>query len=56
MHFQELGLNDELLGALDDLKFTDPTPIQAQAMTPVGQAPKPAMNRDDSADRGPARD
>ncbi len=32
MSFQELGLRDELLHALQDLEFTEPTPIQAQAI------------------------
>jgi len=28
MTFQELGLNDDLLKAVNDLGFTNPTPIQ----------------------------
>ena len=32
MSFEEMGLSNELLSGLQDLKFTDPTPIQAQAI------------------------
>jgi len=32
MKFTELGLKDELLKALDDLKFEEPTPIQEKAI------------------------
>ena len=35
MTFQELGIADRLLRALDNLKITTPTPIQAQAI-PAG--------------------
>ena len=30
--FRELGLSDEILEALDELGYTDPTPIQEQAI------------------------
>ena len=30
--FRELGLSDQILDALDELGYTDPTPIQEQAI------------------------
>jgi superfamily II DNA/RNA helicase len=40
MPFADLGLSDELLHAIDDSGYTEPTPIQAAAIPPV------LMNRD----------
>lgn len=40
MSFADLGLSDELLRAVTDAGYTDPTPVQAAAITPV------LMNRD----------
>lgn len=40
MPFADLGLSDELLHAIDDAGYTEPTPIQAAAIPPV------LMNRD----------
>jgi superfamily II DNA/RNA helicase len=40
MPFADLGLSDELLRALDESGYTEPTPIQAAAIPPV------LMNRD----------
>jgi ATP-dependent RNA helicase RhlE len=34
-HFEQLGLKPELLRALADLKFAEPTPIQSQAIPPA---------------------
>ncbi|MGP1352592.1 MAG: DEAD/DEAH box helicase [Parasphingopyxis sp.] len=35
MKFADLGLSDELLRAVDDAGYTEPTPIQAEAIPPV---------------------
>lgn len=35
MIFADLGLSDELLKAIDEAGYTEPTPIQAQAIPPV---------------------
>ena len=35
MSFSDLGLSDELLKAISDAGYTDPTPIQAQAIPQV---------------------
>ena len=40
MTFADLGLSDELLRALDESGYSEPTPIQAAAIPPV------LMNRD----------
>jgi len=40
MSFADLGLSDELLRAVADAGYTEPTPVQAAAITPV------LMNRD----------
>ncbi len=40
MSFADLGLSDELLRAVTDAGYTEPTPVQAAAITPV------LMNRD----------
>jgi superfamily II DNA/RNA helicase len=40
MTFADLGLSDELLRAINDSGYTEPTPVQAQAIPPV------LMNRD----------
>ena len=40
MSFADLGLSDELLRAIADAGYTEPTPVQAAAITPV------LMNRD----------
>jgi superfamily II DNA/RNA helicase len=40
MSFADLGLSDELLRAIADSGYTEPTPVQAAAITPV------LMNRD----------
>ena len=41
--FNDLGLSDELLNAISDAGYTEPTPIQAQAIPPLldgrGQPP-----------------
>ena len=35
MKFADLGLSDELMRAVDDAGYTEPTPIQAEAIPPV---------------------
>ena len=35
MAFKDLGLNQTILSTLDKLGYTEPTPIQAQAIPPV---------------------
>ncbi|RZM05546.1 MAG: DEAD/DEAH box helicase, partial [Sphingomonas sp.] len=35
MPFADLGLSDELLQAVTDAGYTEPTPIQAAAIPPV---------------------
>jgi superfamily II DNA/RNA helicase len=49
MNFADLGLSDELLRSLADAGYSEPTPIQAQAIPSVlmmrDMAPRPAPAR-----------
>ncbi len=39
MTFQEIGLNDDLIKAVTDLGFTNPTPVQQQTIPLLAKTP-----------------